>query len=77
MMIALHVRADEACLDGFAHHLVTRELTILAKLNVSFGIVGLLANHNFRPIDRHHFAMRCFPRLLGGPRQSNTRGGES
>ena len=49
---------------------------VTAKLIVSFEIIRLLAIHYFRSIYYHYFAMRCFRRPLGGPRQTNTRGGE-
>ena len=77
MMSAPSVRADEARSELFSRPLFATASEVDAKLTISFEIIGFLANHNFRLIDRHHFAMRCFPRPLGGPRQPNTRGGES
>ena len=77
MMFALSARTDKVRLDAFARALFASVPEIHAKLIISFRIVGLLANHHFRLIERHHFVMRCFPRPLGGPRQTNIRGGES
>ena len=77
MMFAPSARADKARTDAFARALFVLIPAIHAKLIMSFEIVGLLANHHFRFIERHHFVMRCFPRPLGRPRQTNIRGGES
>ena len=77
MMFVPSVRADEARPEVFARALRARAPKFAARLTISVKTIGFLANHNFRPIERYHFAMRCFQRPLGGPRQANTRGGES
>ena len=77
MMFAQSARAYKARPDVFARQLFATLTATRAKLIVSLELIGLLSDHNFRLIDHHNFAMRCFPRPLGGPRQPNTRGGES
>ena len=77
MLFMPPVRADGARSDLFVRRRLAVVREFAAKLTISFNTVGFLANHNFQLIDRYHFAMRCFVRPLGGPRQLNTRGGES
>ena len=77
MMFAQSARAYKARPDSFARQLFAPLAATRAKLIVSLELIGFLSGYNFRLIDHHNFAMRCFPRPLGGPRQPNTRGGES
>jgi hypothetical protein len=76
MLFVPSVRVDKARPDFFVRALL-RKPVIDAKLTVRIRIFRFLSSHNFQPIDRYHFAMRCFRQPLGGPRQTNTRGGES
>ena len=77
MMFVPSVRADKVRPDVIARPLFAYAPAIDAKLIDRFDIIGLLASHYFPLIHRHYFAMRCFHRPRGEPRETNTRGGES
>ena len=69
MMFVLSAHAYRACSDLSARPLFVCVPAIRAKLIISFKIIGLLANHNFRFIDHYHFTMRRLWASLGGPRR--------
>jgi len=77
MVFVSPVRADKARPEVFARPFEAPVSLIRAKLRISIEIIGFLATHNFQSIDRYHFAMRCFRAVPGGPRLTNTRGGNN